>query len=1376
MKNITNFLTVFFFFSISLFSTASTTYYISPSGSDSNSGLTLPYAWATFNHAFTIMGAGDELILADGTYYQTLEITLLGTSGQPIVIKAMNDGQATIDGESVRKPGIIGSSGANYDSYIVIEGIIFKNAKSGNDDAIFHVWNNHNIFRRCSFYFAESGSNQQGLAFAHSHHNLAEDCISAYVKRHCFLSWDDNGLETNNTFRRCFATGFHPDKSDSLATSHFNIYGGSYDIVENCIGWYGSKSYGASVHNQSGANYKCKNNKVLGSLFLGAGKVTTSQWYEGVGISINHAGGEAPLNNEVENCVVSGNQMHGFNIGEEGRTENTLINHCSMTDNDSHAFRCQDPLTTIKNSIYYNNSSGYNGTHHKGSYSYIDNYGNTNNNGVPSGESWPNSFSSDPLINNAGLQIPSNSPCYGTGEGGSDIGANICNQYIDGVLTSNVLWPWPMQDRILAELGIDLMSELNAKFGTVCQSSTSTVYYASPNGNGDGSSSNPFQITDFWTVAQPGYTLILKDGTYLGQQIDVSVSGTQAAPITIIAENDGQAIVDGNNNMTPCEISYFGSETGWHDIIIEGIVFQNSDDYVISLNSADRITFKRVSGYNANPNGNYHVFNVARSSNILLEDCVASGSGRTLFLAWESDAVTFRRCWGRFVTHGSGPFIVFNIYGSDNCIAENCIGTMDPTFSGSVHGLYNWLNTENPSSDDNQTLGCVMYNFTGITYANSSSYNEMYRNEFRHNVGINDNPNNTNWWTCYQWGGQDIVWDHMTFAGFGAGRCFLFDENGEGGNHSNEWNPDGVLKNSIFMNSKYGIETYDSDNSLVNTYNAFHNNIDNWITDATQGAGEIVIDPNLNVSTYGRGGYLFVPNNSPVKTAGEGGTQMGAEVLYRYQDGVLTTTPLWPWSMEDRIFTETGFSPTWEANGGLWQTLSGVYNNCDPIITVINGSNICPGGSLTLDAGTGYNNYTWSTGETTQSISVNTSGTYSVTTTDGNGCTGSASTNVILPTPFVLTIVGTNATNSNNGSADLTVMGGTSPYTYLWSNGATTEDISGLTPGTYTVTVTDAHSCTETGNITIGGGSGCTFISIDSEDFEAGWGIWNDGGSDAVWYNNASYANSGIYSIYLRDNTSTSVITTNVSDWTGYDEIKVDFSYYVVSFDNSNEDFWLQLSTDGGATFTTVEEWNRDDEFVNNERKYDSVIIPGPFTTNTALRFRADASGNSDWVYLDDIDILGCPGSGGYTLTTSVNGNGTVMLNPPGGTYSAGTQVTLTANPDSGTQFNFWSGDASGSVNPLTVTVTSNMSISANFSSTGGCSYSIIDDESFEGGWGLWNDGGSDARRSSNDAAYANTGTYCIRLRDNTSSSIMTSDNMDLSSYDELTVDFSYYV
>ena len=69
-------------------------------------------------------------------------------------------------------------------------------------------------------------------------------------------------------------------------------------------------------------------------------------------------------------------------------------------------------------------------------------------------------------------------------------------------------------------------------------------------------------------------------------------------------------------------------------------------------------------------------------------------------------------------------------------------------------------------------------------------------------------------------------------------------------------------------------------------------------------------------------------------------------------------------------------------------------------------------------------------------------------------------------------------------------------------------------------------------------------------------------------------------------------------------------------------------------------------------------------------------------------------------LTTTVVGSGTIALSPPGGSYTPGTVVTLTATPASGFAFSGWSGGASGTVNPLTLTVQTNTAVTANFAAT----------------------------------------------------------------------------
>jgi hypothetical protein len=244
--------------------------------------------------------------------------------------------------------------------------------------------------------------------------------------------------------------------------------------------------------------------------------------------------------------------------------------------------------------------------------------------------------------------------------------------------------------------------------------------------------------------------------------------------------------------------------------------------------------------------------------------------------------------------------------------------------------------------------------------------------------------------------------------------------------------------------------------------------------------------------------------------------------------------------------------------------------------------------------------------------------------------------------------------------------------------------------------------------------------------------------------------------VQLRDNSgSASATTTNTLDLASYSELNVSFSYVAVSMDNSNEDFWLQISSNGGSSFTTVEEWNRNDEFVNNQRNNDAVVITGPFTSNTRLRFVCDASGNSDWVNIDDVVISGC--QGGPVLPTCDDG---IQNGDEEGVDCGGSSCDACPTCSDGIQ----NGDEEG--------VDCGGSSCAPCSS--GCTYVGIDSNDFEGGWGVWNDGGSDCALSSN-GTYAYSGNYSIQIRDNSgTASSMTTDAIDISSYDEVTFEFIF--
>lgn len=120
--------------------------------------------------------------------------------------------------------------------------------------------------------------------------------------------------------------------------------------------------------------------------------------------------------------------------------------------------------------------------------------------------------------------------------------------------------------------------------------------------------------------------------------------------------------------------------------------------------------------------------------------------------------------------------------------------------------------------------------------------------------------------------------------------------------------------------------------------------------------------------------------------------------------------------------------------------------------------------------------YLWSTGATTQSITNLTAGTYSVTVTDALGNTDADTVIISQPPPLVCS--GTvsayscgyavSCSGAADGNIDLTVTGGCGAYSYQWSNGATTQDISGLTAGIYTVSVLDGNSCATTCSFNLG--------------------------------------------------------------------------------------------------------------------------------------------------------------------------------------------------------------------------------------------------------------------------------------------------------------------
>jgi hypothetical protein len=165
------------------------------------------------------------------------------------------------------------------------------------------------------------------------------------------------------------------------------------------------------------------------------------------------------------------------------------------------------------------------------------------------------------------------------------------------------------------------------------------------------------------------------------------------------------------------------------------------------------------------------------------------------------------------------------------------------------------------------------------------------------------------------------------------------------------------------------------------------------------------------------------------------------------------------------------YSVTVTANNGAGcpATVSVTLTQSPQILVTATPVNVsCNGGAtgainVTVSGGIPGYTFLWGDGPTTQNRSGLTAGTYNLTVTDSKGCTATASATVSQPSAITITPTITHVTcyGENNGIISLAVSGGTSPYTYLWSDGSSANPHNGLAPGTYSVTVTDANNCTQ---------------------------------------------------------------------------------------------------------------------------------------------------------------------------------------------------------------------------------------------------------------------------------------------------------------------------
>ena len=228
------------------------------------------------------------------------------------------------------------------------------------------------------------------------------------------------------------------------------------------------------------------------------------------------------------------------------------------------------------------------------------------------------------------------------------------------------------------------------------------------------------------------------------------------------------------------------------------------------------------------------------------------------------------------------------------------------------------------------------------------------------------------------------------------------------------------------------------------------------------------------------------------------------------------------------VATEGTFTVTVTDTLGCSVTKSVVTKNSPVPVCSITGGTLCPNNSLTLRAPTGFAGYLWSNGIRTSTNTVRSAGTYTVSLRSAAGCTSSCSYTVNTPLKITVSKIDGRCSNEFMGSATVTANNGIAPYTYLWSNGATTANANGLASGSYAIRVTDAGGCFATSTVNI-------FTNKSLIDYSSQAMTFNNTPVDSgayIWFNAvANFNYTGNYPVTIRfinQNISSSRFNKNI--------------------------------------------------------------------------------------------------------------------------------------------------------------------------------------------------------------------------------------------------------
>lgn len=446
-----------------------TTYYLSPTGSNSNDGLSTGTPKLTFAHVIPLLFAGDTLYLTNGTYTTANSGMLVadcnttahdGTVSAHVTIQALNERQAHI-GQNGDQNANIRISNCSYWDFVGL--YLSSNEYTGSTSlgATAHMVDcDHITWKYNLFYRNNNYANVHLISWVRSPHVwVIENEFYAY-HRHAIVpggatSFGSDfavirGNYINSRYRNSSASGGHGNGNGSRGDSCVEGYPLNKSIIENNICENSSSGFTTQAIGEA------RDNKWLGNIFYEPCTVGVGQCSISIGLRPQMRGepfAQNPLNNIIKDFV-SINAFY-FGLGLDSN-QNAQISQTSiflpsvMSTASKVGARCVLVSSGSNLSCFYTNTVVV-GPGPAGAIGFLwtsqSNWGANYTNAVgiatnysPDDGHVTNKNTSTPTFGSCYLWVPAGSPLKGAGLGGADIGATILYKYIDGVLTNEPVW------------------------------------------------------------------------------------------------------------------------------------------------------------------------------------------------------------------------------------------------------------------------------------------------------------------------------------------------------------------------------------------------------------------------------------------------------------------------------------------------------------------------------------------------------------------------------------------------------------------------------------------------------------------------------------------------------------------------------------------------------------------------------------------------------------------------------------------------------------------------------------------------------------------------------------------------------------------------